>query len=985
MHGFAACSVRWRALAVVDAVADEQQRTTRAGFFMPLQRDTAINTRLSMIPFRRHPLALLLGCTLAGLVASPALAQALPPLAVDPLLLGLPAATPVAKPAAPAAASQEVAGKGAAVATEPATNPNVIVRPVAAPQVSPVEAPAPAVAPAAVEPAPARTPSVPSAPPAPPASAPLPNNAASAAPQAAEATRRPPVAAPLVAQSVPRSAPQGSHRALPALQVDPALLGLPAAPAAVAQATAGASSTGSATAGVPAGVAEMAAELLLRSTPALLPLTKKSDEPRPVFVTANRIFGKNEVQTVAEGDVELRKIGTVLNADKLTYWPAEDETEALGNVVLTQERGVVKGPKLRLMIGDQTGFFETPSYIFRQESKRDGVAHTAIGRGEAERIDFEGEDKMALTNATYSTCKPGNNSWFARVDNLKLDYERQEGEGDNGTIYFKDVPILYSPWVSFALDNARKSGFLSPTFGSTSLGGFDLTVPYYWNIAPNHDATIVPRIFTKRGMQLSGEFRYLDSTYLGNARVEYLPNDQVRGISRHAFSWQHDQVLAPNLTGRLNLNGVSDDFYYTDLSTRIGITSQTNLPRQGVLNYAADWWNAQAQILRYQTIQPNPAAPVPVPYQLTPQFTFNARQPDLNGVDAALLAQFTSFAHPTNVEGRRTVAYPQLALPYVQSGYYITPKVGVHFTDYSLTRQAIDTPSTLTRSVPIVSLDAGMTFERDLGLFGNDYVQTLEPRLFYLNVPAREQSKIPLFDTALADFNFTQVFAENLYTGQDRIADANQLTTALTSRLIDPRTGAETLRGMIGQRFYFRDQKVPLNPGDPLRSGKSSDFLAALTGKVMPKVFADAAVQYNTHDSQISRLTLAGRYQPEVGKVLNASYRYTRDVLGQIDVTGQWPVYGGWNVVGRYNYSIKEGRVVETIGGIEYDGGCWVGRAVLQRFAATADQPSTAVFLQLELNDFSRIGSNPLELLRRSIQGYGKINQSTSESMFGNP
>lgn len=943
---------------------------------MPLQRDTAINTRLLMIPFRRHPLALLLGCTLAGLLAPSALAQALPPLAVDPTLLGLPASVPVAAPVAAKPAAATVRQETTAItATEAVANPNVVVRPIAAPQVGTVEASAPAAAPVAASSAPVSVP---------PVAAPVSSTVVPTTPQPAAAApaSRPsaaaPVAAPAVPRSVPRSVPLAANRALPALQVDPALLGMPAVTpsSAVAQAAAGTT---------PAVVAQMAAELLLRSSPALLPLSKKSDEPRPVFVTANRIFGKNEVQTVAEGDVELRKIGTVLTADKLTYWPAEDETEALGNVVLTQERGVVTGPKLRLKIGDQTGFFETPSYIFRQESKREGVTRTAIGRGEAERIDFEGEDKMALTNATYSTCKPGNNSWYARVDNLKLDYERQEGEGDNGTIYFKDVPILYSPWVSFALDNARKSGFLSPTFGSTSLGGFDLTVPYYWNIAPNHDATIVPRVFTKRGMQLSGEFRYLDSSYLGNARVEYLPNDQVRGISRHAYSWQHDQVLAPNLTGRLNLNGVSDDFYYTDLSTRIGITSQTNLPRQGVLNYASDWWNAQAQILRYQTIQPNPAAPVPVPYQLTPQFTFNARQPDINGLDAAVLGQFTSFTHPTNVEGRRVVAYPQLALPYVQSGYYITPKVGVHFTDYSLTRQDINTPSTLNRSVPIVSLDAGMTFERDLGLFGNSYVQTLEPRLFYLNVPSREQSKIPLFDTALADFNFTQVFAENLYTGQDRIADANQLTTALTSRLIDPRTGAETVRGMVGQRFYFRDQSVTLNPGDPKRSGKSSDFLAALTGKVMPKVFADAAVQYNTHDSQVSRLTLAGRYQPEVGKVLNASYRYTRDVLGQIDVTGQWPVYGGWNVVGRYNYSIKEGRVVETIGGVEYDGGCWVGRAVLQRFAATADQPSTAVFLQLELNDFSRIGSNPLELLRRSIQGYGKINQSTSESMFGNP
>lgn len=960
-----------------------------------------------MIPFRRHPLALLLGCTLVGLLAAPAHGQALPPLVVDPTLLGLPplpppvrAVIPPAEPvrgqeqsqaqtreAAPAAVPVEgnatpaktqkapVAGKQkdkatASAAVVPANAPTVIVNPVAAP---------PSAAEMAGEnlPAAARAPLSSPAVSAEPAKAVV-STATPVAPVAAVATA--PVAASVASTSVPRSS-VATMRSLPLLQVDPALLGQPAlARRAVAEAQAAALSPANSP---EQRIAATATDLFLRASSALTPLPKKSDEPRPVFVRANRIYGKNEIETIAEGDVELRKVGTVLTADKLTYWPADDETEAIGNVVLTQERGVVSGPKLRLRIGDQTGVFETPTYVFRQESRREGVVLTAIGRGEAERIDFEGEDKIALRNATYSTCKPGNNSWYARVENLHLDYERQEGDGDNGTVYFKDVPILYSPWVSFSLDNSRKTGFLAPTFGSTSKGGFDLTVPFYWNIAPNRDATFVPRVFSKRGVQLSSEFRYMDSTYQGNARVEYMPNDQIRGISRHAFSWVHEQALAPNLFGRLNLNGVSDDYYYTDLSSRIGITSQTNLIRQGQLIYSQDWWNLQAQVLRYQTIQPNPSAPVPVPYQLTPQLTLNARQPDLFGVDAAMFGQYSNFSHPTNVEGQRTVAYPQLALPYVQPGYYITPKIGVHLSDYSLTRQVVGTPSSLTRSVPIMSLDAGMTFERETALFGRNVVQTLEPRLFYLNVPGRDQSRIPVFDSALADFNFAQIFSENLYTGQDRIADANQLTAAVTSRLIDPATGAESLRAMVGQRFYFRDQTVALNAGDPLRNNKNSDFLAALTGKVLPHVSADAAVQYNMQNSQVSRFTLAGRYLPEPGKVLNASYRYTRDVLGQIDVTGQWPIYAGWHLVGRYNYSIKEGRAVETIGGVEYDGGCWIARAVVQRFAATVDQPSSAVFLQLELNDFSRIGSNPLELLRRSIQGYGKINQSTSDPMFG--
>jgi LPS-assembly protein len=305
-------------------------------------------------------------------------------------------------------------------------------------------------------------------------------------------------------------------------------------------------------------------------------------------------------------------------------------------------------------------------------------------------------------------------------------------------------------------------------------------------------------------------------------------------------------------------------------------------------------------------------------------------------------------------------------------------------TNYTLSRQAIGIPESQSRALPIFSVDAGMTFERDTRFFGQNVVQTLEPRLYYLNVPYRDQSKIPLFDTALADFNFAQVFSENLYTGQDRLADANQLTAAVTSRLIDPATGAESMRAMIGQRYYFSDQRVQLNPADPLRTSTSSDLLAALSGRIAPKLMADSAIQYNNKSSQLSRMAVGVRYLEDVGKTLNVSYRYTRDLLSQIDVNGQWPLGRGWYAVGRYNYSFKEGRVVETIGGLEYNGGCWVARTVMQRFAATAAAPSTALFFQLELNDFSRIGSNPLDLLKRSIQGYGKINTaSPADPVFG--
>jgi LPS-assembly protein len=276
-----------------------------------------------------------------------------------------------------------------------------------------------------------------------------------------------------------------------------------------------------------------------------------------------------------------------------------------------------------------------------------------------------------------------------------------------------------------------------------------------------------------------------------------------------------------------------------------------------------------------------------------------------------------------------------------------------------------------------------MTFERPSTLFGRDYTQTLEPRLYYLNVPYRDQSAIPVFDSGLADFNFAQIFSENQFTGQDRFNDANQLTAAVTSRLIEPTTGREIMRGLLGQRLYFRNQEVVL-PGQTQRVWDRSDFLAAFSGQVLPKVFADAALQYSPTSSQTQRLTLGGRYLPEPGKVLNMAYRFNRDsLIKQVDISGQWPIHGGWYAVGRMNYSIIDKKAIENVAGLEYNGGCWVARFVGQRLATTSGTSSSGLFFQLELNDFSQLGSNPLDLLKRSIQGYGRINQSTADPVFG--
>jgi LPS-assembly protein len=789
----------------------------------------------------------------------------------------------------------------------------------------------------------------------------------------------------------------------------------------------------------------------------------KASGPRPVFLSALRMQGEIDREFVAEGEAELRKPGSVVNSDLMTYWPLEDEVEAEGSVRLQQANDVVTGPKMRLRLEDQVGHFDQPSYRLQhqsllglkrvedqQESDRRSripdlddvsfalwnsgfavaqemkfvpgqtsyeqkikLSQTDESRGEAERIDFEGENHYRLLNNTFTTCSADNDDWYLRTSELHLDYDREVGEGRNAAVYFKDVPILYSPWFSFSLNNQRKSGFLHPSIGTNSDNGFEYEQPYYWNIAPNMDATITPRVMSKRGILFGGEFRYLDvidnSYYDGALKAEYLPGDRLHDKdNRYALSLVHNQRTAfHGFSGFLDYTKASDDDYYTDLSSDITGSSQTQLLQQGVLAYGGSWWSASVNFQQYQTLQPDRNNPVLEQYRMLPQLNFNARKPDFYGADLNLLGQYTRFTIREREQfgsiypdGHRTVLYPQISLPYVKPGWYVTPKLGVNYRSYSLSGQAPGTPGSISVALPVFSLDSGMTFERPSRWFGRDYTQTLEPRLYYVNIPYKDQSDIPQFDTGLADFNFAQIFAENQFSGWDRINNANQLTAALTSRLIDPENGSEIMRAMIGQRYYFTRNKVAL-PGiavaDDGSKWERSDFLASFGGQILPKLYVDTALQYAVADSRTQRYSVELRYRPEPGKALNAAYRYNRltsSPVNQVDISGQWPLFGRWHGVGRFNYSFKDdgtvlsaggqgGRVVESIAGLEYDGGCWILRMVVRRQALTSEDASTSFFVQLELSGLGRIGSNPLNLLKRNIQGYGLIGGRDSESTFG--
>jgi LPS-assembly protein len=490
------------------------------------------------------------------------------------------------------------------------------------------------------------------------------------------------------------------------------------------------------------------------------------------------------------------------------------------------------------------------------------------------------------------------------------------------------------------------------------------------------DYTISPRVLTKRGVQLNNELRYLQPDYRGEARIEVLPNDRQKADdTRYAGFLRHEHRLPYGWQGVLNLQKVSDDTYFTDLSTRIALTSQVLLPREGILSRGWNWGQSgvigvSGYLQRWQTLQADPLAPTTPPYNRQPQVNFTAQNWDFLRTDFELLGQYVDFDHPTLVNGRRLVGYPSFSLPLQRSYAYVMPKVGAHLSHYALDKSTTALPDT-TRALPIFTTEAGLIFERDTRIGRRSFIQTLEPKAYYVYIPYRDQSLIPIFDTGQRDINLATIFAENQFSGHDRINDANQVTLGATSRFLDANSGIERLRVGVAQRYYFQPQRVSI-PGVPLRSSESSssDLLAALSGTVAPNWTAEVGWQYNTDLSQTQRFNIGTRYQPQPGKVLNLVYRSTAGAVRQTDVSTQWPITPQWTVLARWNYSLLDRRLLEGLAGIEYNGGCWVFRAVAHRFATALQQASTSIFLQLELSGVSRLGTNPLEVLKSNIAGY---------------
>jgi len=590
-------------------------------------------------------------------------------------------------------------------------------------------------------------------------------------------------------------------------------------------------------------------------------------------------------------------------------------------------------------------------------------------RGAASVLEISQDGRLQLADVGYTTCPPESNDWIIEAGEIELNSRNGVGKARNVRLRFQGVPILYTPYLSFPITDARKSGVLTPEIGSSARSGTELSIPYYWNIAENYDATFTPRLLTDRGLQVGAELRYLFENSDGDLVVEYLPDDNKFNDNRHQLRFQHQTLFQGGWRNHIDFRDVSDDQYFEDLGGSLSNSSITHLNRSLVFDFFSDNWSLLGRVQEYQTID-SAIPPNEEPYQRLPQLYARGFWPDsLLGLTYAVDTELVYFDREVGVTGWRFNAAPQVALPIMKPGWFVTPAAVLDYTQYDLENTQFGQDERPSRTVPIVSLDTGLILERSMSS-GADRVQTLEPRLLYVHAPFREQSDLPVFDTIIPDLNLVQLYRKNRFLGVDRIADTDQLSIGITSRIIDANTGRELVSATIGQALYLSEQNVTI-PGESMNNSDSSDYIAEMRFHVYENLNFDVGHQWSGGDGGTTQSRARLQYRPQSNKILNFSYRFRRESLEQGDVSWSWPLLQSWNFVGRYNYSFRDDEVLEQFYGLEYESCCWGLRLVSRRYISTRDGTRDSSFgLQLVLKGMTSVGTAADSLLERGILGY---------------
>ncbi|MFO1419273.1 MAG: LPS assembly protein LptD [Methylotetracoccus sp.] len=723
----------------------------------------------------------------------------------------------------------------------------------------------------------------------------------------------------------------------------------------------------------------------------LSPADRAMRDKAPIEVRSN--WGELQGGEVATftGNAEVTHGDQKLTGDLVSRNAYSDTMTAHGNVGYLEKGLTFASDSGFLDLGEDQGVLRNSQFILS----------TVPARGTSRVTYFDSKQLSRYEQFSYTSCPPGNRDWIMHADKVSIDKNSGRGSGNHAWMEFKGVPFFYTPYISFPVDDRRQTGMLAPSFGYSQVRGFDLTVPYYFNIAPNFDATVWPRLLTERGVLLHGEFRYLTPYNQGRLIAEVLPNDWQTHTTRGEAGLLDNAWLTENFRTHLDLNYVSDTNYLNQLSNQLALIDFNFVRSNATATYTGSNWGVTTGMDYFQTINPL-ITPTGRPYFRLPSVSgYYGDVIGDTGFSYTGAAELVNFASEENPEGQRFALKPRLQYPIRSAAGFLTPSLSFQLTQYNMSNlvnqsdpnrftyqnnQVVD--SSLTRALPVFSVDSGLFLERDVELGNTPYTHTIEPRLYYVYIPYQNQNNFPVFDSVNYYFDYYQLFRENRFTGSDRLGDANQLTTAVTSRLADQTTGNDRLRATVGEIFYFEPRRVVL-PGftqqSALLSNVVGDFGAALTDRWWLNVVG----QWNPYSNQFQRRQVTLNYNDHNNHVVNLTYLYMNQPDNQLytvdllDGSARIKIAEGWHAIGRWQYSLLDQITLEAFAGLERETCCWrlsvVGRHYINSVTTTGSgtasnnfksNANNGVFVQLELKGLTRLGDQLEKLLYRSIRGY---------------
>lgn len=685
-------------------------------------------------------------------------------------------------------------------------------------------------------------------------------------------------------------------------------------------------------------------------------------DEQPVIISADKAQAKQDEKASFSGKVSVDQGGRHLGAEVVEVNSQDKRLQALGGINYKDGMVAVKAESLSSDLNSYDSELNKAKYQL----------YGFNGRGKAENLKIKNRSDVELSETTYTACPPGDNSWQVSAEKIEIDSSSEWAEAYHAVVKIYDVPVFYLPYFTYPISDKRKSGFLFPSVGSSTENGIELKVPYYWNIAPQVDATFTPRLLSKRGSQLQGEFRYLSEGSVGIMNAEYMPHDDKLGEHRWMYHWKHDSNLSRHWRLNTDFTDVGDVNYFNELGSSINSSTENQLLQSAQLQYLQRHWELSMELRNFEVLGGGDEDP----YTMLPQVSFNMDVPAFSDFRFTLDSEFVQFDNSSEelTTAQRFHFEPGLLWPWIKpqgfmigeakliQSYYVQD---VSFLDADVYKEHV------SRTLPEFRLHGGLNFERQVSMFNSTYTQTLEPQLQYLYIPYKNQDDIGIYDTAILKTDYYGLFRDRSFSGYDRIADANQMTFGLTTRYLND-SAEERFRFSIGQNYYFKQSQLALSAESELKESSSSALLMEFDANFADNWAFNSGVEFSNKEFRVNKGNAVLEWRPEAGKLAQINYRYSyvnteldEPEIDQIGSKLSWPLSNNYQLVSSYYRDLIKNRSVETFAGIQYDSCCWAVRLIYERYLKTnyeSDLYDDAIAkfdsglkLQFELKGFSSV------------------------------